>query len=69
MQFFFLYILQEKSRNRPCLRPHDTYCLFRMFFSEVNNNFFFVGDPIKYLGSQVAAEGGCEERDVVHRIN
>ena len=25
-------------------------------------------DCLKYLGSQVAADGGCE-RDVVHRIN
>ena len=25
-------------------------------------------DCIKYLGSQVAADGGCE-RDVVHRMN
>ena len=25
-------------------------------------------DCFKYLGSQVAADGGCE-RDVVHRIN
>ena len=34
----FLYVLQEKSRNKLCLRPNDTYCLFRMFFSPGNNN-------------------------------
>ena len=26
-----------------------------------------VSDRVKYLGSQVAADGGCE-RDVVHRM-
>ena len=36
----FLYFLQKKSRNKLCLRPHDTYFLFRMFLSRVNNIFF-----------------------------
>ena len=26
------------------------------------------GEPLEYMGSQVAAAGGCE-RDVVHRMN
>ena len=33
----FFLVLQKKSRNELCLRPHDTYCLFIMFFSQVNN--------------------------------
>ena len=47
----FLCILQKKSRNKLCLRPHDTYCLFRIFFSQVNNKkiFVLVGDPLKNI--------------------
>ena len=33
----FLYVLQKKSRNKLCLESHDTYALFRMFFSQVYN--------------------------------
>ena len=40
MQIVF-YVLQKKSRNKLYLRPHDTYFLFIMFFSLVNNIFFF----------------------------
>ena len=44
----FLHILQKKSRNKLCLRPFDTYFLFKMFFSQVSNNFFLsLGDPLK----------------------
>ena len=32
----FLYVSQKKSRNKLCLEPHDTYILFRTFFSHVN---------------------------------
>ena len=39
----FLYVLQKKSWNKLCLRPHDTYCMFRMFFSQVNNKKIFWG--------------------------
>ena len=35
----FLYVLQKKSRNKLCVKPHDTYFLFVMFFSHVNNKF------------------------------
>ena len=37
----FLYILQKKTGNKLCLEPHDTYVLFGMFFSLVNNTIFF----------------------------
>ena len=48
----FLYVLWKKSRNKLCVRPHDTYDLFRMFFSRVNNKQFFlqVDDPIRAKG-------------------
>ena len=36
-----LYFLQKKSRNNLCVRPHDTYVLFRTFFSQINNKSFF----------------------------
>ena len=40
----FIYVLQKKSTNIVCLEPHDTYVLFRTFFSQVNNNpFFWIG--------------------------
>ena len=46
MQIVF-FVLQKKSRNKLCLEPHDTHVLFRMFFSQVNNNFFFTaGGPL-----------------------
>ena len=38
----FIYVLQKRSRNKLCLESHDTYCLFRMFFSLVNNKTNFV---------------------------
>ena len=37
----FLYVSQKKSWNKLCLEPHDTYVLFRMFFSHVNIKWFF----------------------------
>ena len=37
----FLYISQKKSQNKLCLKPHNTYVLFRMFFSHVNIKWFF----------------------------
>ena len=37
----FLYIIWKKSRNKQCVRPHDAYGLFTMFFSQVNNEVFF----------------------------
>ena len=37
----FLYVLQKKSRNNLYLRPHDTYFLFRTFFSQVTNKLCF----------------------------
>ena len=37
----FLHVLRKKSWNKLCLRPHDTCCLFRIFFSQVNNKQFF----------------------------
>ena len=46
----FLYVLHEKSRNKLSLRPHDTYCLCRTFFSQVNNKqFFLVGRLLKSI--------------------
>ena len=39
----FLYILWKKSRNKLCLKPHDTYVLLRTFFSQVNIKRFFTG--------------------------
>ena len=36
----FLYVLQKNSRNKLCVRPHDTYFLFRTFFSQVNNKYY-----------------------------
>ena len=45
----FLYAFQKKSRNKLCLEPHDTYVLFRTFFSQVNNKRVFFGDrSLKY---------------------
>ena len=46
----FLSVLQKKSRNKPCLDSHDTYVLFRMFFSQVNNKkvFFQLGSPLNW---------------------
>ena len=44
------------------------------FESTRDFNSMYVGEPLdevdcfKYLGSQVAADGGCE-RDVLHRMN
>ena len=32
----FLYILQKESRNKLCLEPHDTYCLFRIILKDNN---------------------------------
>ena len=29
----FLYVSQKKTQNKLCLEPHDTYILFRTFFS------------------------------------
>ena len=45
----FFYFLQKKSRNKLYVGPHDTYVLFRMFFSQVNNKsfFFIAGCPLK----------------------
>ena len=37
----FLYVSQKESRNKLCLEPHDTYVLFRTFFSHVNIKWFF----------------------------
>ena len=46
----FLYVLQKKSTNKLCLEPHDTYLLFRTFFSQVNKKkFFIVVFPIRGL--------------------
>ena len=43
----FLYVSQKKSRNKLCLEPHDTYFLFRTFFSHVNIKWFFLSsDPL-----------------------
>ena len=44
----FLYVLEKKYRNKTCLEPHETYVLFRMFFSQVNNKwkFFHPGGPL-----------------------
>ena len=36
-----LYVLQKNSRNKLCVRPRDTYFLFGMFFSLVNNKKYF----------------------------
>ena len=46
----FLYFLQKKSSNKLRLIPHDTYCLLRMFFSQVNNkqNKISWAIPLKY---------------------
>ena len=38
----FLYVSQKKSRNKLCLEPHDTYILFRMFFSHINIKWFLI---------------------------
>ena len=44
----FLYISQKKSRNKLCLELHDTYILFRTFFSHINIKWFFLSsDPLK----------------------
>ena len=32
----FHYIFQKKSQNKLCLEAHDTYVLFRTFFSHIN---------------------------------
>ena len=29
------------NKHKLCMRPHDTYVLFRTFFSQVNKTFFF----------------------------
>ena len=42
----FLYISQKKSLNKLCLEPHDTYVLFRTFFSHINIEQFFFYHPI-----------------------
>ena len=47
----FLYISQKKSRNKLCLKLHDTYILFRTFFSYVNIKWFFFDRsiPLKWI--------------------
>ena len=42
----FLYVSQKKSQNKLCLKPHDTYVLFRMFFCHVNIKWFFFYRPM-----------------------
>ena len=42
----FLYVSQKKSRNKLCLELHDTYILFRTFFSHVNIKWYFFYRPI-----------------------
>ena len=44
----FSYVLHKKSRNKLCVGPHDTYVLFRTFFSQINNKwlFFTAGGPL-----------------------
>ena len=44
----FLYVLQKNSRNKLCVSPHETYFLFRMFFSQVNYFFFSSGVPLSF---------------------
>ena len=64
----FLYVLSKKPRNEHLHVTHDYYFVNKTFFSQMNDKrFFLVIHPLKYLGSQVAADGGCE-RDVVHRM-
>ena len=41
MQIIFFTFYRKKSRNKLCLEPHDTNVLFRTFFSQVNNKWFF----------------------------
>ena len=44
----FLYFWQKKSRSKLCLELHDTYVLFRTFYSQVNNKpFFFIQAPLR----------------------
>ena len=49
----FLYVSQKKSWNKLCLEPHDTYILFRTFFSHVNIKwlFFLSSDPLNTYSS------------------
>ena len=51
MHMFLFYVLQKKSWNKLCLEPHDTYVLFRIFFSPVNNKRFYFqsGGPLKKI--------------------
>ena len=43
----FVYVSQKKFWNKLCLEPHDTYILFRTFFSHVNTKRFFLSsDPL-----------------------
>ena len=37
---FSLRFTEKKPRNNLCILPHDTYVLFRTFFSQVNNKRF-----------------------------
>ena len=45
----FLYASQKKSWNKLCLEPHDTYILFRTFFSHVNIKWLFFYRPIPLI--------------------
>ena len=58
MQIVF-FVLQKKSQNKLCLEPHDTYVLFRTFFSHVNNKqlFFMAGGALNAMASYAILQG------------
>ena len=49
MQIIYFMFYGKGLEKQQCLRPHDKYFLFRMFFSQVNNKQFFVDDPLKIV--------------------
>ena len=54
----FLYVSQKRFRNKLCLEPHDTYVLFRTFFSHINIKQFFY-HPIPLNGLETPRQAGC----------
>ena len=48
----FLHGLQKKSKNKLCLELHDTYLLFRTFFSQGNNKLFFFIQAVPLISTR-----------------
>ena len=69
----FLYVLRKKSGNKLCLEPPDTFVLFRIFFSPVNNKRFFSRWAPPYrerseLREDWAYDCGCNSRSPLRDV-